>query len=238
MGPEKGQFNNNNTRRTDIHMKTKSILKLTVGLVTILVAGMTQSHAATTNSVQNINFELTFFTQGPTNHPKADTTKITIDKFRVTTKTIIAALGVATSNSFSASARLVSVRDATSTNSTRTIEVRDGSNVVDVTSYFNITTAETNLLSVHSLQYSAVTGIGTAETDGIFHLSLTNANLAASLDLGGFATTASAGIKSGHVILSVDEINAAVAGAGTGSNGVPAVVNGLIKITGRTLKVE
>jgi hypothetical protein len=219
-------------------MKTKSILKLTVGLVAILIAGVAPVHAATTNSVQNIIFELTFFAQGPTNHPTANTTTVAIDKFRVTTKDVIAALGQATSNNFSASARLVSVRDATSTNSQRTIEVRDGTNVVDVTSYFKITTAETNILSVHSLLFNSTTGIGSGLTDGIFHLTLTNANLTAGLDLGGFAATAHTGIKAGNVVLGVDETDAAVAGYGMGSNGIPAVVNGLVEIKGRVLKVE
>lgn len=219
-------------------MKTNSILKLAVGLAAILTLGMAQIHAARTNSVQNINFELTFFTQGPTNHPSATVTLVKINKFRVTTKTIIAALGQATGNSFSAKARLVSVRDATSTNSSRIVEVRDGTNVVDVTGYFNITTGETNILSVHSLRFNSATGIGTGMADSIFHLNLTNATMTSSLDLGGFATTTAAGIKSGNVILSVDEINAAVAGSGTGSNGVPAVVTGLIKIKGRDLQVE
>lgn len=219
-------------------MKTKSSLKLTVGLVAILIAGAAPIRAATTNSVQNIFFELTFYAQGPTTHPGTNVTKETINEFRVNTKDIIAALGQATSNNFSASARLVSVRDATSTNSQRKVEVRDGSNVVDVTSYFNIAAAETNILSVHSLLFNSVTGIGSGITDSIFHLTLTNANLDASLDLGGFATTTAAGIKSGKTILSVDEINAAVAGSGQGSNGVPAVVNGLIKIVGHVIRVE
>ena len=219
-------------------MKTKTISKLTVGLVTILIVGLAQIQAATTNSVQNIIFELTFFVQGPTNHPTAHITTVTINKFRVTTKDVIAALGQATTNSFSARARLVSVRDATSTNSSKKIEVRDGSNVVDVTSYFNITTTETNILSVHSLVFDSATGIGSGVTDGIFHLTLTNANLTASLDLDGFATITHTGIKSGNASLGVDEIDAVVAGSGMGSNGVPAVVNGLVGIKGRVLKVE
>jgi hypothetical protein len=219
-------------------MKTQHILKLTAGLAAILFAGLVPIHAATTNSVQNIEFELTFFTQGPTNHPSTNITMVTIDKFRVTTRDVIAALGQATSNDFSKAARLVSVRDATSTNSTRTFEVRDGTNVVNVTGYFNITADETNVLSVHSFRFNSVTGVGTGMADGIFHLALTNASLTASLDLGGFATTTVTGIKSGNSILSVDEISAAVAGSGTGTNGVPAVVNGLIEIEGRMVKVE
>jgi hypothetical protein len=220
-------------------MKTKSILKLTAGLITGLITGMSQIHAATTNSVQNINFELTFFAQGPTNHPSTNVTIVTINKFRVTTRDIITALGQATSNNFSCRARLVSVHDATSTNSARVIEVRDGTNVVDVTSYFNITTAETNMLSVHSLVYNNISGNGLEKTEGIFHLTLSNTsntNLVTSLDLSGFATTTTAVFKSGNLI--VDEIDADVAGTGVGKNGVPAVVKGRIDIEGRVLRVE
>lgn len=219
-------------------MKTRNILKVTVGLIAILTAGMAQSRAATTNSVQNIQFELTFFTQGPTNHPSTNITMLTINKFRVTTKDVIAALGQATSNSFSARARLVSVRDATSTNSSRAFEVRDGTNVVDVTDYFHIAAAETNVLSVHSLRYNSLTGIGCGMTEGLFHLSLSNSNLTASLDLGGFATTTTTLLKAGDVLLKVDELEADVAGSGTGTNGVPALVKGQFEIEGRVLRVE
>jgi hypothetical protein len=131
------------------------------------------------------------------------------------------------------------VHDATSTNSARIIEVRDGTNVVDVTSYFNITTAETNMLSVHSLVYNNISGNGLEKTEGIFHLTLSNTsntNLVTSLDLSGFATTTTAVFKSGNLI--VDEIDADVAGTGVGKNGVPAVVKGRIDIEGRVLRVE
>lgn len=218
-------------------MKTKSILKLTTGLMAVLITGMTTIHAATTNSVQNIKFELTFFTQGPTNQPSTNVTIVTINKFRVTTKDIIAALGQATSNHFSPHAKLVSVSDATSTNSSRMIEVRDGTNTVDVTSFFNLTTTETNGPSVHSLVYNSKTGNGVAKTVGIFHLTLsnTNTNAMASLDLSGFATTTSVVCKTNLV---VDDIDADVAGSGKGTNGVPAVVEGRIDIDGEVLRVE
>jgi hypothetical protein len=219
-------------------MKTNSILKLTVGLAAILFSGQAQIHAATTNSVQNIEFELTFFTQGPTNHPSTNITTVTINKFRATTRDVIAALGQATSNHFSRAAKLVSVRDATSTNSSRVIEVRDGTNVVDVTGYFHLTAAETNLLSVHSLFYNSVTGNAFATRDGIFHLSLSNSNMTADLDLSGFATTTTAVFKCGTNFVNVDEIDADVAGSGMGTNGVPAVVKGQIEIEGRVIRTE
>jgi hypothetical protein len=206
-------------------------------MAALALAGTTQIDAATTNVVQNLNFELTFLTQGPTNHPTADKTKITVNKFRVTTKDIIAALGKATTNDFSPRAKLVSVQDATSTNSVRQIEVRDGTNIVDVSSYFTFTTSVSNIISVHSLEYDSSTGVGSGVRYSIFHLTLTNAS-SATLDLGGFATTTHTSIKDGAVVLSADEVEAAVAGAGVGTNGVPAVVNGFISTTGKTLKVE
>jgi len=217
-------------------MKTRSIIATV--LTALMITSAARTNAATTNSVQDISFELTFLTQGPTNHPTADITTITIHKFRVTTKDVIAVLGKATTNDFSPSARLVSVRDATSANSVRKIEVRDSTNTVDVTSFFNLTTAETNVISVHSLTFNSVTGIATGVTDSIFDLTLAHTNLTANLDLTGFATTTHTSIKFGKVVLGVDEIDAAVAGSGTGTNGVPAIVNGLISLTGKTLKVE
>lgn len=221
-----------------IETKTKDIMKLTTLLLLITAAGAVRMRAATTNLVQNINFELTFCAQGPTNHPAANTTVVTVNRFRVTTKDIIAALGQATTNDFSAAARLVSVRDATSTNTLRKIEVRDGSNRVDVTSYFRLTPNVSSVASVHSLQYNSATGISTGIRYGIFSLAMTNANMTANLDLTGFATTTHASLKEGNVVLGVDDIDAAVAGSGTSSNGMPAVVTGLIGIEGRLLKVE
>jgi hypothetical protein len=217
-------------------MKATSIV--TTVLTALMITGAARTNAGTTNSVQNISFELTFFTQGPTNHPSADITTIKVDKFRVTSKDIIAALGEATTNNFSAKARLVSVRDATSTNSVRYIEVRDGTNIVDVSRFFNLTTSETNVISVRSSNYNSITEIDSGVVYSIIHLTLTQTNLTASLNLSGFASTKHTSIKDGGIVLGVDEIDAAVAGSGMGTNGVPAIATGRMNFTGKTLKVE
>ncbi len=216
-------------------MKTKNILKLAAFSAAIMIAGMAQINAATTNLVQNISFELTFYQQGTTNHPSADKTTVTVNKFRVTTKDIIAAIGAATSNNFSANAKLVFVKDATSSNAVSYVEIRDGTNSPVVVSNFVHTTYG---LTVNSSSFNSATGIGTGESESILNLTVTNAALTASLKLSGFATTKHASIKDKNVVIGVDTVDADLAGTAVGTNGVPAVVNGTLFIDGKTLKVE
>lgn len=216
-------------------MKTKSILKLAAFAAAIMVAGLAQMNAATTNLVQNISFALIFYEQGPTNHPAADKTTVTVNQFGVTTKNIIAAIGMATSNDFSGNARLVYVKDATSTNSVSMVEIRDGTNPpVDVSSFFHRTDDD----NVYGSSFNSATGIGTGVRYSILTLAVANPALTASLHLSGFATKLHANIRSGDVLLGVDTVNADLAGTGVDTNGNPATVNGRMTIDGRTLEVE
>ena len=210
-------------------------MKLTGLSAAIMIAGMAQINAATTNLVQHISFALTFYEQGPTNHPTLDKTTVAVNKFAVTTKTIIAAIGAATSNDFSANAKLVLVQDATLSNGVSIVEIRDGTNTpVNVTSFFS----KTNSNSVHSLHFNGATGIGSGLKYSDFQLAVTNSAMLASLNLSGFAITTHTSIKDKETVIGVDTVEADVAGTGTDTNGVPAVVNGSVNILGNTLKIE
>ena len=216
----------------------------------IFAANAVETNAATTNVVQNVDFSLTFYEQGPTNSV-GNVTKAVVKKVRVTTKDIIAALGAATTNGFSAKARLVFVINGSDTNSAA-IQVRDNGGIVDVSEFFATTNGP---LSVHSFTLNSVkqTLTGTAYADfqlivtnnapSLLNLPLlsTNSNLTASLNLHGFATITHADIIVGHdssKIIGVDDIDADVSGTGVDTNGVPAVIAGKVDITGRTLVVE
>jgi hypothetical protein len=226
----------------------KNIMKMAALCAAIFAANAVETNAATTNVVQNVDFSLTFYEQGPTNSV-GNVTKAVVKKVRVTTKDIIAALGAATTNGFSAKARLVFVINGTNS---AAIQVRDNGGIVDVSNFF----AKTNgPISVHSFTLNSVkqtlTGITYADfqllvtnnAPSLLNLPLlsTNSNLTASLNLHGFATITHADIIVGHdssKIIGVDDIDADVSGTGVDTNGVPAVIAGKVDITGRTLVVE
>lgn len=216
-------------------MKAKNILKLTVISTTIMFVGMAQIYAATTNLVQNINIALTCYEQGPTNQPAADITTVAVNKFRVTTKDIIAEIGMTTSNNFSGMAHLVLVRNTVSSNSVSSVEIRDGTNSpVDVSSFFSIGQG----FGVHSSYFNSVTGTGSSVRYSNLHVMLTNSTLTASLNLRGFAITTRVSFKCYDNVIRVDTVNADVAGTSVDTNGIPGVVNGLVAISGNTIKIE
>jgi len=213
---------------------------LRVGLLTaaIIVVGLVKSSAASTNVLQHINFRLTFLEQGPTNHPATNITTVTANRIRVNTKDIIAALGQATSNSFSADATLARLININSSNSTYIIQIRDGTNRLDVTPFFS-GTFTTN--EVRTLKYNSTTGILSGIRYGILHLVIKNVepyNLTGNLKVTGLATTTHTDIVNNHKTIGVEEVQSDVAGTGVDTNGNDAVVSGSMSILGRTTVVE
>lgn len=108
------------------------INKLTAIAALFTLAAL-RTNADTTNLVQNISIQLTGFRQGA---PQTNRNIVTVgvDDSRVGNAGVIAALGAATGNSFSTSARLVSVTPLPDGYSS--IQIRDGGNTVDVTAFF------------------------------------------------------------------------------------------------------
>jgi hypothetical protein len=108
-------------------------IKLTAVAALFAVAAF-QTKADTTNLVQNVSIQLTGYSQGA---PRTNSTTITVgvDTTSVNTAGVIAALGAATGNSFSGGAHLVSVTPLAGGDSA--VQVRDGSNTVDVTAFFS-----------------------------------------------------------------------------------------------------
>jgi hypothetical protein len=158
-----------------------------------------------------------------------------VNRFGVTTKYVIAAIGMATSNDFSGDARLVYVRDATSNNTVSMVEIRDGTNPpVDVSSFFHRTDAD----NVYGSSYNSATGIGTGVRYSIMSLAVTNPVMTADLKLSGFATKLHANIRNGDDVFGMDTVNVDLAGTGVDTNGIPATVNGTMTIDGHTFEVE
>lgn len=231
-------------------MKTNLTLKLAIVAAAILTAGLApKTTAATTNLVQNVGFDLVFYEQGPTNVTTNGTTTV-VDRLRVTTKDIIAALGSATSNSFSAHAKLVLVTDVASTNGVTAFEVQDGTNPpVDVSSYFTTTTsalAVSGTLFKRDCDWLAAsfgngnkTGkvLGTVTYD-ILTLHLGGPSLKASLDVNGFDTTTTTITSTNGPGITVNESLAEVSGTGADANGSPALVKGDVSILGHSIVVQ
>jgi hypothetical protein len=239
-------------------MKTNNILKIAAMTAAIMIAGMVQSKAVTTNLVQKVNFSLTFYEQGNTNLVSKKgvlrTTTVEVNKVRMTTRDLIAALGTATTNNFSAKAQLVSVRDANSSSNAAAIQVRDGTNVVDVSSFFARTNGDTSVHGsvldnadgklkgvAYSLQQfvvadAAATALSVTNLLGVLP---TGTNLNLTLNVNGFTTTtySTLSLKNGATAV-IDEVSADVSGTGVDVNGAPAIVKGTIDFSGRTIKVE
>lgn len=214
-----------------------NLAKLTIAALTVGTTLAAHAMIPSTNIVQNINFRLTLIEQGSTNHPSANLTVVTLDRARVTTRDIIAALGTATTNDFSANARLVRVKHVLTDGEFTSYQVRDHTNApVDVTSFFSGTFTES---PIRAYKYNSATGINTGLNYGVLHLVLTNTppfNLTGSLDLAGGAVTEHASIKTGNVVLGVDDVTAAVAGTGIDTNGIAGILTGTITITGRIVE--
>ena len=100
----------------------------------LMSLGIPQAHADTTNVVQNLSVQLRGVRPGGpvTNHSLVVTG---IDRAKISTRQIIEALGVATGNTFSSPARLVIVTPVGGGESA--VQVRSGTNSVDVTGFFS-----------------------------------------------------------------------------------------------------
>lgn len=215
----------------------KKLFQLTALSAGFILTSLVQGQAASTNVVQNVNFALTFLEQGPT-HSRTNVTVKTATRSKLLTKDLIAALGPATTNTFSPSARLVRVRNVNATTNDILFEVRDGTNRVDVSS---LVTLSHSAAHVDVGTSNSETGVTTGTTTDILHLHVTNAppyNLTISLRVSGLCTTTHTGLKDGKTVLGVDEIKAEVAGTGVDEHGVSAVVFGTVNVLGRVTEVK
>jgi len=191
--------------------------------------------------MQTVNFDLTFFEQDS----NGSDTNGTLIKKSVTSSDIIAALGNVTGNNFSSDARLILV-DTTSCPGT--IEVLDGSNTTDVSSYFTVSNSETQVTSQNGngsgrINLAALkngnirNALNTQETlsilyvtfdsNGVTNANTSNANFGFAVD--GLNITHSAATSNSS---NAGYVKADVSGTGTDPNGLSAVVTGTITVSG------
>ncbi len=203
--------------------------------IAILVAlGTTQTRAvaASTNIVQNITFQFTGYEQGATNQPSTNITIVAVNSFKFSTPDVIGLIGRATTNDFSSKARLVYLTRVNANTNIHALEIRDGSNRVDVTSFFIGSGRDTNDL-VRGLLINNKAGVSAGVGYSTYRLVLTNLE-PASLTVDGFAVAKHATIhdRITGLILGVDTLDAGLAGTGTDTNGVPFVTLGSLKVVG------
>lgn len=217
---------------------------VTISLLAAAVAAcnLAGTAGASTNAVAFINIQLSFLTQGPneTNTPATNDVTSTVVNTSVGTKDVIGWLGAATTNSFSAKAKLVRVKHFNADTNTTTIEIRDGTNApVDVSAFF------ANSLSTdvkHASVFHAKSGLITGRALDILILEVTNAapyNLMPYIHVVGAGKTTYVAVKSGKTVLGADEFEAdTLAGAGAGTDGVIARVTGSYRVHGTFTEVK
>ncbi|MGH7951809.1 MAG: hypothetical protein ACREFE_07820 [Limisphaerales bacterium] len=209
-------------------------MKLAALSAAMIVAGAASAqttNAVSANVVQNVNFKLTFYEQAGLNQQRGNTLVDTVVKRKFTTQELIQALGNATDNNFSRSAKLVAVFGSNSS----TVEVRDKSNVVDVSSYFvGLYNTGTNILSnVKTVQSGKESG----QEFWLAHLMVTNDADALSLDLRGFGITKISTVNYKGASYMVGQLSENLSGSGV-YNGTNALVTGTVTITGHKFEQE
>ncbi len=222
--------------------RTTQLIKASLFAASVVAACCTTgARAAQTNAVQTINLELTLLTQGSykTNSPATNDITATVTKTTIATKDVIGWLGDATTNSFSSKAKLVRVTHFNAETNQTTIEIRDGTNVVDVSAFFSNTVSSDK---VDESILNTETGLRTGKTFENLRLQLTNAppyNLVAHFNVFGAAKVSYVSVTTGKTVLVADEITAnTLAGRGAGPDGTEGLIVGSLVVAGTTREVK
>jgi hypothetical protein len=197
-------------------------------MAALISLGVSETRADQTNVVQNIGIQLRGVQPGgPVTNRFSVTTGIA--PARIDTRQVIQALGAGTANTFSGRARLVLVTPLDGGFSS--IQVRDGNNTVDVTSFFAhdqlsdfVSGSVSNMFTgkISNLDYS------------IQRFALANsgsASLSLHFDVNGFASETSLSGLSG-----VSNLELEVSGSGD-LNGNLVILQGSIEVQGGRLEV-
>jgi hypothetical protein len=206
-------------------------LKLTA-IAALFAMAAFRTNADTTNLVQDVSIQLTGFRQGA---PRTNLTSIVVglDTTRVTTAGVIAALGASTGNSFSTGARLVSVTPVAGGDSA--VQVRDGTNTVDVTMFFSHQQFGDTLVT----SFTTISTGRTSESDfSVQRFALHDAGgfpaLSLSFDVQGITQNDDTSV--GGVSSPGSNLTASVAGTGD-RDGRFMILQGFVTIRGHTLEV-
>lgn len=196
----------------------------------LLALGAVQSFAQTaftTNWVQMFTISVSGLSQGPTRTTTAGTTLTTTRVLRFTTRQVIVALGQALGVSFSPNARLLVVTPLDGGGSA--FIVRDIVNRTrvdrDVSSFFSISTVGSTITRTST----KTNGLTSGTEYSIEAFSLGPFPDGTRLDLQGAATASFANNSPRAQYVGVY-------GTGTTTNGAPAIVSGMISISGPRLE--
>lgn len=203
-------------------------------LLTLAALAMTTAVSAwadQTNLVQELNIQLNGIKQGPTTTVRNQVIT-SLDYARVGTRQVVEALGTATGNTFSQSARLVVITPLGGGYSK--VVVRDGGNSVDVSSFFDHTQQGGE---VTSSVLNTRSNRGVTNVYGIQRFVLADSPVYGAVgihfDVNGIAVDNSSTDASAPG----SETNADVVGSGDKA-GTTVILQGTIRIRGHTLEVE
>jgi hypothetical protein len=199
--------------------------------ITLLALGAVQARADQSNLVQDLSIQITGLKQGGTTTNR-NSIATGVDFVAVGTRQVIDALGAAVGSSFSRSARLVMVTPLAG--GYPTFQVRDGNNMVEVSSFFTYEQSDSVGTSVVNLR----TGRATSSQYNIQRLALTDPGnftpLTLHFDLRGLATGTS---TSPANYPGDNETDIDATGAGD-RNGNLLILQGTIRIRGNTIEVS
>jgi hypothetical protein len=177
------------------------------------------------NVVQNVTIVLTGYDQGATNDDGTTSTQ-KLSTTKVTTATVIQALGTALGTNFSSKAEFQAISNTAG--SLQSFVVSDGGQQTDVTTYFTFTPGT----SVSKSDTSDSTGVGSQTSYGIQEFTFLNIG-GLSFDVQGFTTMTSSTTGASGATTTISQLTASVAGTGTDANGNTTVLRGTISVTGK-----
>lgn len=208
----------------------KNSMKLAV-LATVLSLVAVQARADHTNLVRNMTIQLVGFKQGgsTTSH---NVTTMSVDRVRIGTQEVIAAIGAVTGVSFSPEARLVVITPLP--NGYPTFAIRDAGSSMDVSPFFSY---EKLSEAVGKSTVNSRTGKYAGSSYSIQRFALQDVEVYGPLplhyDLRGVAVDAFSNMAPPGPR---NELEADVSGAGD-SQGELLILQGTIRILGNTLEV-
>jgi hypothetical protein len=203
-------------------MKTSKL----AAIAAVFALAIAQSPADQTNLVQNLRIQLFGLSQGATS-TNGNIVVTAANSVAIDTRRVIAALAASTGNSFSITSRLVVVTPLGG--GPAAVQVRDGSNVVDVSSFLidqslsgSVESSFLNKRTGRSFGFSySVLRFALQDSQGLPPLSL-------HFDVSGVAVDSSFG-QGGNTSVNVS-------GAGD-RNGALVIFQGSIELRGQTLEV-
>ena len=191
----------------------------------LLTAGALRSEAQTTNLVQTMTLTLTAFTEG-TPATNGAVVNVPIQKVKGNTRNIITALGNATSNTFSTKAKLVLITPLAGGGSS--IFVRDGTTVVDVSSFISHEQSDD---AVEGGQFNTNNGVFKTTAYRMHRFVLEDTGgLDLDFDLRGMATEKSSSIQAHGSIIGESRTLSANLSGEVHIDGKLAIVQGVLTI--------